>query len=121
MDGIIIKDLRMEAIIGVRERERHTPQEIIINIFASTKTRRNNFPDDISVCLDYSELVKLIREKVISSQRFTIEALAEDLAALCLENKKVMKVMVRVEKPLAITGAASVGVEIVRKRIKSKL
>ena len=121
MDAIIIKDLRLKAIIGVRERERHTPQEIIINIVASTKTRRNNSSDDISMCLDYSELVGLIREKVITSQKFTIEALAEDLAALCLENKKVMKVMVRVEKPRAITGAASAGVEIERKRIKSKL
>jgi FolB domain-containing protein len=121
MDKVIIKDLHMQAIIGIRERERITPQDVLINITAFTRNRSALAPDDISSCLDYSELVKLIRSKVTSAQRYTIEALAEDIAALCLDYPQVIKVIVKVEKPGAITGAASAGVEIERRRKGSEL
>jgi dihydroneopterin aldolase len=50
------------------------------------------------------------------ARRFTVEALAEDIANLTLNSPKVQKVTVRVEKPGAVTGAQSVGVEIERSK-----
>jgi len=44
----------------------------------------------------------------------TVEALATDLAQLCLEVARVAKVRVRVEKPGAVRFSRSVGVEIER-------
>ena len=44
----------------------------------------------------------------------TVEALAADLAQLCLEVPRVEKVRVRVEKPGAVRFSRSVGVEIER-------
>ena len=46
----------------------------------------------------------------------TVEALANELAKLCLEDKNVQRVIVRVEKPGAVRFAESVGVEIERNR-----
>jgi dihydroneopterin aldolase len=43
-----------------------------------------------------------------------VEALAADLARLCLETRGVEKVRVRVEKPGAVRFSRSVGVEIER-------
>ena len=43
-----------------------------------------------------------------------MEALAADLARLCLEQAGVQKVRMRVEKPGAVRFARSVGVEIER-------
>jgi FolB domain-containing protein len=51
-----------------------------------------------------------------SANRETVEALANDLAKICLEDKGVQKVIVRVEKPGAVRFAESVGVEIERSR-----
>ncbi len=48
--------------------------------------------------------------------RFTLEALAEDIAQLCLEDPRVLKTTVRVEKPGAVRFSQSVGVEIERSR-----
>jgi dihydroneopterin aldolase len=45
-----------------------------------------------------------------------VEALANDLADLCLQVKNVHKVMIRVEKPGAVRFAESVGVEVERSR-----
>ncbi|HZM22512.1 MAG TPA: dihydroneopterin aldolase, partial [Anaerolineales bacterium] len=49
-----------------------------------------------------------------SSERLTVEALANDLAKICLAEKGVQKVTVRVEKPGAVRFSESVGVEIER-------
>jgi dihydroneopterin aldolase len=54
-----------------------------------------------------------------SAQRFTVEALAADLARLCLEEPGVEKVRVRVEKPGAVRFTGSVGVEIERSKAAS--
>jgi dihydroneopterin aldolase len=45
-----------------------------------------------------------------------VEALANDLAKLCLEDPSVKKAVVRVEKPGAVRFAKSVGVEVERSR-----
>ena len=55
-----------------------------------------------------------------SANRETVEALANDLAKLCLEENGVQKVIVRVEKPGAVRFAESVGVEIERSRSPQK-
>ena len=121
MDKNLIKELRVQAIIGIRDWERLTPQDIIINVTAFTRNRPLDAPDDISLCVDYAELGKLIRSKVIAAQRYTLEALAEDIAGVCLGHPLVIKVIVRVEKPGAMTGAASAGVEIERRKMRSEL
>jgi FolB domain-containing protein len=64
--------------------------------------------------VDYSSLVKQIRALVDGARRFTVEALAEDIAGVCLRQQGVRRVTVRVEKPKAVIGAESVGVEIER-------
>jgi FolB domain-containing protein len=116
MDKIFITNLLIRAIIGVNDRERETPQDILVNVTIDTDTRPAARSDDIADCVDYADLSKEIRALVERAQRFTVEALAEDIAVLCLNSPRVQKVMVRVEKPKAVTGAESVGVEIERSK-----
>jgi dihydroneopterin aldolase len=59
---------------------------------------------------------KRLQAHAESAGRLTVEALANDLANLCFEDKAVMKVILRVEKPGAVRFARSVGVEIERSR-----
>jgi dihydroneopterin aldolase len=59
---------------------------------------------------------KKIQAHAESVARLTVEALANDLARICLEDKGVQKVILRVEKPGAVRFAKSVGVEIERSR-----
>ncbi len=114
MDKTFIKDLLVRGILGVRDWEREKPQDILINITAFTDTSRAAETDALADCVDYSVLAKKVKDHVESSARFTVEALANDLAKLCLEQKGIKKVIVRVEKPGAVRFAKSVGVEIER-------
>lgn len=114
MDKVIIKDLLARGIIGVNDWERNRPQNILINIIIFTDTKRAAETDNINDCVNYSTISKKVMAHTESSERLTVEALANDLAKICLEEKGVKKVMVRVEKPGAVRFAESVGVEIER-------
>lgn len=114
MDRVFIKDLIARGIIGIHPWEREKPQEILINITVFTDTRRAAQSDDIADCVDYSALAKQVQAHAESAARLTVEALANDLAAICLKAKGVEKAIVRVEKPGAVRFSSSVGVEIER-------
>jgi FolB domain-containing protein len=116
MDKVIIKDLLARGIIGVNDWERKRPQDILINITLYADTSRAAETDNIKDCVDYSTVSKKVLAHAETSQRLTVEALANDLAKLCLQENGVQKVMVRVEKPGAVRFSKSVGVEVERSR-----
>lgn len=116
MDKVFIKDLLARGIIGIRDWEREKEQDILINITVYTDTTRAADTDNITDCVDYSALAKKVMAHAETAKRLTVEALANDLARLCLETPLVKKVVVRVEKPGAVRFAKSVGVEVERKR-----
>jgi len=116
MDKVIIKDLVARGIIGVNDWEREKSQEILINITVFTDTRRAALSDDLADCVDYRALAKKAQSHAETAARFTVEALANDLAEICLEEAGVERAIVRVEKPGAVRFSSSVGVEIERTR-----
>jgi FolB domain-containing protein len=116
MDKVIIKNLLARGIIGVNDWERKRAQNILINLTLFTDTRRAAETDDINDCVNYSTMSKKIFAHAESANRETVEALANDLAKICLEDQNVQKVIVRVEKPGAVRFSESVGVEIERSR-----
>jgi FolB domain-containing protein len=116
MDKTFIKDLLVRGIIGIRDWEREKPQDILINVTVFSDTTRAAETDNIADCIDYSALSKQLQAHAETAKRLTVEALANDLAKICLEQKGVRKTIVRVEKPGAVRFAKSVGVEIERKR-----
>ncbi len=118
MDEIFIKDLLVQAVIGVYEWERNQPQDILVNIRMFTSTRLAAQTDDLKDCVDYSDITKKVQVFVGQSTRFTVEALGEDIANLCLGHKNVKTVIVRIEKPGVVKGTASVGIQIERKSME---
>ncbi len=116
MDQIIIKNLRARGIIGLNDWEREKPQEILINIIAYTDIREAGAHDRIESSVNYRTLAKRAQQHAETAARLTVEALATDIARLCLEDPNVQRVRVRVEKPGAVRFADSVGVEIERGR-----
>lgn len=116
MDQVIIKDLVARGIIGINDWEREKKQEILINIVMFTDIRKAATSDDIADCVNYRTVTKKLLAHAESAARYTVEALASDIAGLCLEEPGVQKVRVRVEKPGAVRFANSVGIEIERIR-----
>ncbi len=116
MDKVIIKDILARGIIGVNSWERDKPQDILINIDLYIRSREPAASDSLTETIDYSKVTKKVLQLVEIVKRYTVEALAEDIAAVCLEDPRVVKTTVRVEKPGAVRFSQSVGVEIERSR-----
>lgn len=116
MDQVFITDLVARGIIGINDWERVNKQEMLINIVMFADLHAAGESDAISDCVDYRKVAKKVLAHAESAQRLTVEALAADIAQLCLEDERVEKVRVRVEKPGAVRFSRSVGVEIERDR-----
>jgi len=115
MDKVFIKDLLIRGVIGISEKERSQPQDIVVSVTLFTDIKKGGTTDNINDCVNYSTVAKAIFAHVEKKPRYTVEALATDISSICLENPSVNKVRVRVEKPGAVRYSKSVGVEIVRK------
>ncbi len=116
MDQVIIQDLLARGVIGISDRERERPQDILINVILFTDITRAAETDNIQDCVDYSKVAKKLMAHTEGVGRHTVEALVTDLARLCLDEPGVQGVRVRVEKPGAVRFSRSVGVEIERFR-----
>ena len=116
MDQVFIKDLLVRGIIGVNDWEREKPQDILINIAISADLSAAGESDDISDSVNYKTIAKKAQARAETAKRLTVEALAADIAKICLEVPGVQKVRVKVKKPNAVRFARSVGVEVERSR-----
>jgi FolB domain-containing protein len=116
MDQVFITDLVARGIIGVNDWEREKPQEIRINLILFGDLSQAGKSDDIRDAFNYSAIARKVLAHAETARRLTVEALAADLARLCLEEAGVQKVRVRVEKPGAVRFSRSVGVEIEREK-----
>jgi FolB domain-containing protein len=116
VDQVIIRDLLVRGIIGINADERKAPQDILINIVLFTDIHQAGETDNLATSVNYRTVTKKVFVHAETAARFTVEALATDIARLCLEDPNVQTVRVRVEKPGAVRFARSVGVEIERSR-----
>ena len=114
MDRLIIRDLSVSCIVGVRGAERHKKQAVVLNIQLWGDWRRAGETDDLGHAVDYSLLVKGIEAIVGDSSFGLLEALAESVASFCLRKPGVKRVTVAVAKRRAIHAAREVTVEITR-------
>ncbi|MCE5197503.1 MAG: dihydroneopterin aldolase [Armatimonadota bacterium] len=116
MDKIHIRDLTLQCIIGLYERERHEKQPVVINITLHADLREAGRSDDVTKTVDYKAVKQRVLQLAEESQFMLVEALAEAIADACLEFDRVEQVDVTVEKPSALRFARTVGVEISRSK-----
>jgi len=115
-DQIFIKNLSLDAIVGINEHERHHRQKIIINVVMSADLSAACRSDSIDDTVDYFVICEHIKTLVDNSQFFLVESLAEAIADICLSDKLVTSAQVTIEKPEALRHAESAGVVVERKR-----
>ena len=114
MDKVFIKDLEIETIIGIFGWEREVKQIVRISLEMSFDISKAGKSDNIDDALDYKKIGKSIVNLVENSSFFLVEKMAEEIASLVLTNEQIEEIKLRVEKPGALRGSKSVGVEILR-------
>lgn len=115
-DKIYINDLAARCIIGLGEEERREKQEVIINITLFCDLKKAAKSDRLEDTIDYSRLTGYILDMVENSKFHLIESLAEEIADICLKDKKINRVKVSAQKPGALRFTKSAEVEITRSK-----
>ena len=112
MATIRIADLKLRTIIGTNDWERRTKQDIIINIsldYAATKAAKT---DALKDTIDYKAMTKKIIKAVEGSDFFLLEKLTDMVLKIIMEDVRVLKATVRIDKPQALRFSQSVSVEL---------
>jgi dihydroneopterin aldolase len=113
---VFVRDLELMASVGVYELEKRYEQRLIISVDLLVLDDYDGRSDSLSAVLDYSSVVSGIRTIVESGHTNLLETLAERIAQRCLSDARVMRAVVRLEKPDIVPGCRTVGIEIVRDR-----
>ena len=116
-DRIHIRDLHLRTVIGINEDERRARQDVLINITMFGDATEAARSDSIHDAINYRTITKRIISMVEDSRFYLVEKLAARIAEIGLEDVRVKRIVVRVEKPGALRFARSVGVELDRSRI----
>lgn len=124
---VFVRGLEISASIGVYRHERETPQPVLISIDllvdsgaeARTIVYAPPLREDDPAARDvvcYESLSNMVRDIITAGHIDYVETLAERIAARCLEDDRILEASIKVEKPKAIPGAETAGVEILRRR-----
>jgi len=111
---VFIRDLTLTTLIGVHKHERKQPQRIRINLDLAVLEEAGALTDNLADVVCYEEVADGIRNLVADGHVSLVETLAEQIAALCLSDRRVRTARVRVEKLDVFPDATSAGVEIER-------
>lgn len=114
MDRIFLRELKVQAVIGIWEWERRIRQTVTFDLELATDARRAAASDAIDDALNYKDIAKRVIEFTEQSQFQLVETLAERVASLIQEEFGVRWVRVSAAKPGAIEGSRDVGVVIER-------
>lgn len=113
---VFIRDLELDANIGVHAHEKNGPQKVLISVDLSVLETPGPLDDHLANVVCYEDVIERIQAIVGKGHINLVETLAERIAEACLDDRRVIATCVRVEKINAVPQAASVGVEIERRR-----
>lgn len=116
MDRIFITALSAEAIIGIYDWEREIRQRIEIDLELWADLKPGAASDAIEDTLNYKLIAKRVLAFVEQSRFRLVEALADAVARIVLDEFATPRVRVTVHKPGAIRHSRDVGVIVERGR-----
>jgi FolB domain-containing protein len=117
LDRILIKDLSVSGILGIKPDERVNEQEILVNAVLWADTRPAAASDDIADAVNYRTVAKALIAHIQQGEPMLVERLVQELVDICFDlEPRISRVEMRVEKPGALRHARSVGISITRQR-----
>lgn len=107
---IKIENLRLRTVVGIFEWEKKVRQDITINVEIEFDGSRAVEKDVIEYTIDYKAITKKIISEVEKGQYNLIEKIAGDVMKIVMEDGRVLKTTVKIDKPGALRYADSVSV-----------
>ena len=113
MDKILLHGMKAETLVGMYDWERTQPQTLLLDLDIGVRTGSGGSVD-IADTVHYADVCEAVRMSLAHQDFMLLEALAEHVANLVLQDFAAVWVRVRVVKPGILAGVRETGVEIER-------
>ena len=114
MDIIYLRDLRIDAVIGIYDWERRMKQTVILDLEMAADISKAAGSDDIADALNYKSVARRLIRFVEESEFKLVETLAERIAGVVLSEFNVPWCRLTLNKKGALRYVRDVGVIIER-------
>jgi len=115
MDSILVRDLRVEVLIGIHKRERHVAQSVSIDLDIGLPGNAVFASDRVADTIDYEQVALKIQALAASGHFKLVETFADRIAKLLIDEFKAPWVKVSAAKIGILPNAKFVGVSIERR------
>lgn len=114
MDIVFVRDLRIDAVIGIYDWERRIRQTLVFDLEMAADISRAAASERIEDTVNYKAVAKRLIQFVGESRFQLVETLAERCAGIILDEFGVKWVRLTLNKQGAVSGATDVGIIIER-------
>ena len=117
---ILINELILDLKLGYYDYEKEKPQKVKFSLEIDYEDKKPTNDKDIKSIVNYSTVVKLIRKLVKKKHYNFLESLAEAVFDELFKDKRIAKIMLKIEKLEILKECSSVGIQITKKKSHDK-
>ena len=113
---VLIKELILNIKLGYFDFEKEKPQKIKFSLEADYKDKKPTNDKDLKSIVNYDKLVRLVKKLIKNKHYNFLETLAEDIFDEIFKDRRIDKIVLKIEKLEIIKNCSSVGIQISKKR-----
>ena len=117
---ILINDLILDLKLGYYDFEKEKPQRVKFSLEIDYEDKKPTNDKDIKSIVNYGTIVRLITKLVKKKHYNFLETLAESVFDELFKDKRIAKIMLKIEKLEILKECSSVGIQITKKRSHEK-
>ena len=117
---ILINELILDLKLGYYDFEKKRSQKIKFSLEIDYEDKKPTNDKDIKSIVNYGTVVKLITKLVKKKHYNFLESLAEAIFNELFKDKRIGKIMLKIEKLEILKDCSSVGIQITKKRSHDK-
>ena len=117
---ILINQLVLDLKLGYYDFEKEKPQRIKFSLEIDYQDKKPSNDKDLKSIVNYGTIVKLITKLVKRKHYNFLETLAEAVFDELFKDKRIGKIMLKIEKLEILKDCSSVGIQITKKRSHDK-
>ena len=117
---ILINELILDLKLGYYDFEKEKSQKVKFGLEIDYEDKKPTNDKDIKSIVNYGQVVKLIRKLTKNKHYNFLETLAEDVFDVLFKDKRIGKIMLKIEKLEILKDCSSVGIQITKKRSHDK-
>ena len=117
---ILINELILDLKLGYYDFEKEKPQKVKFSLEIDYEDKKPTSDKDIKSIVNYGQVVKLIKKLTKNKHYNFLETLAEDVFDVLFKDKRIGKIMLKIEKLEILKDCSSVGIQIIKKRSHEK-